>query len=171
MPQYNVLKPEHRIILKFVGLIDLQDLLNRTKSWLSKRQFEFHEYAYKAREPQLGELEMFWSGWRDDTEYIRVWVNLYIRLWDMQDVEVISKGKKSKRVKARMRINFRAHIETDYRRKWEGNRFFVTLRDFYEKNIIKPKLDDYKTKVELEVHSLIAFIRERLGMRPATPGS
>ena len=164
MPKYNVLEPQHRIIIKYEGLIDLKAMMKTAKEWFDKRQFEFHEYSYKGREPQLGELEMFWSGWRDDTEYIRVWINVYIRLWDLQDVEVIVGGEKKAMIKARMRINLRSHLETDYRHKWETSRFFVFLRDFYEKNIYKVKLHSYMDKEEEEVHELEELFKHKLNM-------
>ena len=164
MPKYNVMSPDHRIIIKYAGLIDMPFFLNQVKEWYTKRHYEFHEYSYKAREPQLGELELFWSGWRDDTDYFRVWVNLYIRFWDMEDVEVISKGEKKNMTKARMRINIRFHIETDYRRKWETSRFFVTLRNFYELNMILMKLYLYADKLEYEIPGFISHIKQALGM-------
>ena len=168
MPKYNILEPQHRMIVKYEGLIDLQKLLEKTKAWFDKSQFEFHEYSYKGREPELGELEMFWSGWRDNTEYLRIWINVYIRLWDMQDVEVISDGEKKQMTKARMRINLRSHIETDYRHKWETSRFFELLRDFYEKNIYKVKLDSVIDDTEGEIHSLELLMKNCLAMETNT---
>jgi len=156
--------PDERIVVKFSGLVDLDDALKKIKTWYEKKQFEFHEYSYKGRESQLGELELFWSGLRDDTEYFRTWINCYIRVWDMQDVEVISGGEKKQMTKARIRVNVRLHIESDYRHKWDSSRFFMFLRKFYENNMILMKIYIYADKLEYEVHSFISHIKRSFGM-------
>jgi len=163
MPKLNVMGPDARIIIKYSGLIDLQKVLEDIKKWYDKRQFEFHEYSYKSREKQHGGLEMFWSGWRDDTDYFRIWFHCYIKLWDNQDVEVISGGVKKKMVKGRMRINLRLVLETDYRHKWEGSRFFVLLRDFYDA-MIRMKIYGYADKTEWEMDGFVNYIKRSIGM-------
>lgn len=164
MPKYNVLAPDPRIMIKYSGLIDMNKLLTKIKGWYDKKQFEFHEFSHKAREPQLGELELFWSGWRDDTEYVRTWVNCYLRFWDMQEVEVIKDGVKKKMTKARCRINIRLHVETDYRHKWEKSKFYVMLRQFYEMNMFLMKLFFYADKLEYEIHDFVSQIKQSLNM-------
>jgi len=170
MPKYNIFAPEQRLVVKYKGLFDLQGLYSLIRSWYDKRGFEFHENLYKTHEPKTGNMEVFIKGFRHDTPYMQVWVDVIFRLWDLHDVEVIHAGKKKQMMKARLTIQIESWIETDYERKWEKSKFFVSLRDFYEKYIIKRKIEMYINKIEYEVHNFQNALKKELKME-ATGGA
>lgn len=164
MTRIAVLSPENYLFVKYKGIFDFDQLYKNTVKWFKKRSFEFHEYQLKERDPVIGETEYFWNGWRNDTEYIRVWVDVYLRMWDQSPVEVVKDGVKKKLLRARIRVNLEAWMETDYEKKFDQSQFFRTIRNFYETVIAKKKLDIYGDKVEYEVHDLAEHFKRQFNM-------
>lgn len=164
MTKIMVLRPEKYLFVKYKGIFDFDHLYRQTAKWFKKRSFEFHEYQLKERDPIIGETEYFWNGWRNDSEYLRVWIDVYMRMWDQSPVEVIRDGVKKNLLRARIRFNLEAWMETDYEHKFDVSPFYRTIRHFYESIIAKKKLEMYGDKVEYEVHDLAEMFKRELGM-------
>ncbi|MFH1848948.1 MAG: hypothetical protein ABH879_02060 [archaeon] len=163
MARYNIFGTDQRMILQYKGIFNFQKLYSMIAKWYQDRNYEFHETNYKMK-PDTEEMELYWQGWRDDTDYIRVTVDLYMHVWDLQDIEAIKNGKKLKMAKARFRVFFRGRIDTDAEGRWGGTPFFEALRDFYDKYIFKKRLDMYINKIENETHGFVEMFKKELGM-------
>lgn len=163
---YNVFDPERELRLMFDGPFDLSNLYTKCRSWFEKRQFEFHEFNYKHKKPMASgqEIQIKWLGFRNDSEYVRSEIRIWIHVWDLQTFDAIKDNKKVKMNKGRIRFSFDAFIVTDYRDRWEGSRFSLGLRDFYDKYLLKKKLDLWRTNLELETHKLHTHVKELLDM-------
>lgn len=165
--QYKVLSPQKYLFIKFKGVFDFEKVYNETAKWFKTRSFEFHEYQLKERDPTIGETEFFWQGWRDDTEWMRIWIDVYARMWDQTPVEVMQEGVKKTLLRARIRFVFDAWIETDYENRFETSKIFHSLRDYYDKVVYKKRIELYGDKIEYEVHELHELVKKTLGMEAA----
>jgi hypothetical protein len=160
----NPLGPDKRLTLKYKGIFDLQELYALIKKWYDDRKFEFHEYNYKAKQPSVGELDMFFRGYRNDSEWLRIWVEVYIKFWDLEDIEVIKEGRKTTMNRGRLRIYFEVDMEYDYENKFESSKFMEAVREFYVKFIWLRKFQVYADKIEYEVHGFSEQVKQFLNV-------
>ncbi len=85
----------------------------------------------------------------------------------MHDVEVVLRnGAKKKMTKGRIWVQLWGVIETDYHKLWEKSAFLAHLKSFYNKYVIRKRLegvwwDEMYYNIVLVLHALI---RERLKM-------
>lgn len=164
MPKENPLGPEQRLIVKYKGIFDLQELYALIKKWYDERKFEFHEYNYKAKQPSVGELDMYFRGFRKDSEWLRIWMVVYIKFWNLEEIEVIKEGKKAVMNRGRLRIYFEPDMEYDYENKFGSSKFFEMLRDFYVKYVWFKKYRLYADKIEYETHGFAEQVKQLLQM-------
>jgi len=161
----KVWEPNQEIIIKFKGLMDLEGLYKLIHDWYESRKFEYHETVFKDKaKPAGGEEEIRIKAFRNDTELMRVWINLYVHTFELKKVEVIKEGKKKLMENGRFRITIRVEFELDYENNWEKSKFSKVLFQFYVKNIILRKIQTYGDKIEYEAHGLHEAIKQWLGM-------
>lgn len=161
----NILGPaDDKLSLKYKGIFDLDGMLEMGRHWYEERGFEFHEHKFKAHELQHGEAYFYWTGFRNDTEFMRVWIELYFHFWDLEEVDVVQHGKKKTMKRGRMLIHFRPHIELDYKNRYGHSKFMVTLRDFYFKVIFLKRFQVYADKIEYEVHGFHEKFKQLLSV-------
>ncbi|MFH1590786.1 MAG: hypothetical protein ABIC95_02560 [archaeon] len=162
--KFNILDPDESLQVTYKGVFDLDTIYKELVEFYTSRSFEFHEYNYKAKDPTVGELEWYWQGWRNDTEFLRVWLNVYFHFEDMESVEVIKDGQKRKMVRGRVRARFRPFFELDYDRKFETSKFMEAVRHFYVQYIYRKKMLAYGDKEEYELHKFVEKLKKLLGM-------
>ena len=154
--------------IKFEGLFDIEGLYKFMRDWLSTRHFIFTESKYKHKLPSpLGaEIELEWSAWRKETEFVRYWIIINFHFWDMTEVEVIREGKKVKRNKARFEIVFGGDLEMDYQGRFEKTPFLKTLEQFYYKFIFtqNKEMGMYWDELYYLVYRLQTEVKKFLGM-------
>ena len=68
--------------------------------------------------------------------------------------------------KGRIWIEFKGHVLYDYAKRFEKNAFYSQLRNFYNKYIIKRRMDHWWWDVlwYREIHQLHNLVKERLKM-------
>ena len=138
----------------------MQGIYELIRKWYADRKFEFHETNYKAYQPHSGELAWYIQGFRNDTEFLRIWVEIYIRFWDLEDIEVIKDGKKAVMNRGRFRLYIEPDMEYDYEHKFESSKFTEMLRDFYFKYVWLKKFQVYADKIEYEVHGFAEKVKQ-----------
>lgn len=153
-------------MIRYKGVFDMDGLYKLLHKWVEKRGFEWHEPTFKDKHPQTGqEEEIVTLSYRNDTDFIRVWIIFYIHTNDMQDVEVVKDGKKVKMSKGRILISIGAQFEFDYEERWEGNKFQEALRHFMINYLFIRKIQTYGDKIEYEAHNAQEEIKKYFDMQ------
>ncbi|NOZ80195.1 MAG: hypothetical protein GXP63_00860 [DPANN group archaeon] len=161
----NILSPDEKLLLKYKGIFDLDEMLEMAQEWYHQRGFHFHEHKFKAQDLQQGgEAYFYWTGFRNDTEFLRVWVHLYFHFWDLEQVDVVKDKKKKTMMRGRMKVQFQGFIEIDYKNKYETSKFMETLREFYWKTIYLKRIQVYGDKIEYELHGFHEKFKQLLSM-------
>ncbi|MAE42662.1 hypothetical protein CMO93_02735 [Candidatus Woesearchaeota archaeon] len=155
--------------VQYKGVWDMQDLYEFVASFFSKSKFKFYEkkYIHKRPGPFGPETYHVWEARKDEEEYYRTLIDLFLHTYDTQDIEVTMKdGTKKTFTKGRLWIQIKGTIQLDYEKRWEEKAFYANLRNFYHKYVIWKKIeaiwwDKMHYTLFLRLHSLI---KERLKM-------
>ena len=161
--------PMNTSYFQYKGVWDMQDLYEFVASFFSRNKFKFYEkrLIHKRPGPFGPETYYIWEATRNEEEYYRFRINLFLHTFDTQDVEVVMKdGSKRAFTKGRLWIQFRGVVEMDYDKRWEDNTFYANLRNYYHSYVIKKKIegiwwDRMYYKIFLKLQSLA---KERLKM-------
>jgi hypothetical protein len=156
--------PKHQEADLFIyksGTFNLNAMYKEIRAWFGKNKFVPFEGVYKDKTSgYIGrELTDEWKASRKVTGYIRYWIYIEIKAWDIVDVEVQVGDKKVKKQKTRIRIEIKSEIVTDWEERFEENAFLRKIRAFYEKYILKKELE---TKYETELLTLTYDLHARL---------
>ncbi len=156
MPAMNV---------KFRGIFNFSEVMQSIKNWFKSYDYEFAEPTHKWKVPSEGvEAEIKMSGDRKMNEYVKYYINVSIRTWDMKDVEVIKDGQKTKLQEGKISIDIDGKLELDWQNRFSGNKFLQNLQDFYHKFIIKQDIGDrWEDDLLIKVMDLTKIIRTKIG--------
>ena len=94
-------------------------------------------------------------------------MDIILETFDLRDVDVVLKdGTKKKMSKGRLWVQIRGRVDVDYEGLWDKSAFLAQLKNFYNKYIIKKRIesvwwDQLQYKIVLALHALI---KERLKM-------
>jgi hypothetical protein len=132
-------EPTNKLTIKFNGIFDFNGLYKVAHDWIVNQNYYFEEklYKHKVPTPAGAEQDIMWEGWRKVNEYVRYWINVYIKLFDLKEIEVIKEGKKKKLYKARMFIEISGKVELDYSNRFGNSLFGIMLRNFMHKHVWK----------------------------------
>ncbi len=161
--------PDESIILKYSGIFDLSGLYKAIADWFIDYGFYLEEPVWKHKIPTPGgaEQEIGFDGWKKINEYVRYWVDLYIHMYDLVDVDVVKEGVKKKMNRAQIVMEFRAQVETDYSKRFE-TKFEMFIKDFMDKYLYKKDMDVIWTdQLYYITYKLHTKIKEFLGMETA----
>ena len=136
MPEYH---STYKLTIKFNGIFDFSGLYRVSHDWMINQGYYFEEklYKHKVPSPAGAEQDIEWEGWIKATEYIKYWIYMYIKLFDLKEIEVIKDGEKKKLYKARMIIEISGDVELDYTNRFGSSRFGLALRNFMHKHVWK----------------------------------
>ena len=94
-------------------------------------------------------------------------IEIYIHTYDAHDVEIVmADGKKENFTKGRIWIEFKGYVTYDPEKRWESKRFYARLRNFYNKYVIKKKMEGvwWDLLWYREIHRLVWLVKQRLKM-------
>ena len=162
------------VYVQYKGIFDMQDLYEAIADFLRQKKFKFYEKQNRLRRPSAfgAELAHNFEARRKVEDYYEFVVNINIETFDFKDVEVVLKdGTKKKMIKGRIWVQLYGTVVMDYEKIWEKGAFLAYLKSFYNKYIVKKKIegvwwDELQYKIVLRLHALI---KERLKM--ASEGS
>lgn len=157
------------VYIRYKGVWDMQDLYQSMVDWFRERKYKFHELIYKHKHPSpFGiERQYIWRAERKESEYLLFVVNIYFHTYDAHDTEVVmNDGSKQTFTKGRIWMEFRGYMEYDWEKRWEKTAFYTKLRNFYNKYVIKKKMEQiwWDQLWYREIHQLHALVKERLKM-------
>ncbi len=157
MPVNGNLPPQ---TIKYKGLFDFTQFIKTIRGWYGAGNFHLVEKKYKWKP---GELEVEMEGDTKYNEYFKYKIKVWIRSWDIKDVDVVKGGEKIKMQEGRLAIEVNGSYDLDYQNRFEGSKFLQGLRDFYHKYIIKQVIDDWYEDVALgKIFDLTGLIKEKL---------
>ena len=165
MPIENPDKLGTGATIKMNGIFDFKGLYHVMHDWFVDRGYYFEEtlYKHKVPSPAGAEQTINWSGWKKVNEFVKYWIKLYIKVWDMKQLEVVKNGEKKILTKARLRIFFEGEIEFDYAKRFSGNKFLQSLQDIYLNYIIKKDLQNiYEDQLWYVIYKLHRVTKEFL---------
>ena len=166
--RFSIWDPNQEIVVKYSGLMDMDGLYKKIVKWYHTRKFELEEKAFKDKGRVEGrEEEIKIDGFRNDTEMIRVWINIYAHTWEMNKVEVTVDGKKKIMEKGRFKITIRLDFELDYENRFTKTKFTRWLFKLYWRYLLYRRMLVYADKCEYEAHKLQELIKQHLGMEAA----
>jgi hypothetical protein len=117
------------MIVQKVGIIDLDGLYKTMQKWFYDNNYLFEEPTSRIRPgtPAGIELEYRWTAWRKVNAFVKFHVIVRIYAWDVKDMEVIKNGEKVKLTKCRIKINIDGHVEVDWQKRFQKNKFTKLL--------------------------------------------
>ncbi len=157
------------VYIQYKGILDMQDLYESIADFFHQKKFKFYEKQQRHRRPGPFGAEILhqFEARREVEEYYEWIVNIDIETFDMHDVDVVLKnGTKKKMTKGRIWVQLYGTVEMDYEKIWEKSAFLAKLKSFYNKYIIKKRIesvwwDELYYNIVLKLHALI---KERLKM-------
>ena len=163
-------KQQVPFIIRYDGIFDLDSLYKLIQKWFVDQGFYFEEVAFKHKVPSPAGAEQDYDfrGWRKISEYVKFNIRVFIKLYNLKDIEVIKEGKKKKLSKAVLKISIKGEMELDYKNRFEKNNFLKALRNFYNKYILKEEEGViggiYWDQLYYRLFKLHAAIKEHLDM-------
>ena len=157
------------VYLQYKGILDMQDVYETIADFFRQKKFKFYERQQRLRRPGPFGAEILhqFEAVRKVEEYYQWIVKINIETFDMHDVDVVLKdGTKKKMTKGRIWVQLSGVVEMDYEKIFEKNAFLAHIKGFYNKYIIKKKIegvwwDELYYKIVLRLHALL---KERLKM-------
>lgn len=155
---------DQELILWHKGICDIDKVYAECREWFERRRYQFYEHYYKQKAPTPAGEEVFikWTAFVNRTEYIRLQMDLFWHMWDVDPVEIVVDGKKHRAYKGRIKLTHRGKIVTDFKNYFERNAFQHMLREFLDKYIYRVKLTNLSTSFEIESHELLDLIRKNM---------
>jgi hypothetical protein len=159
--------PYHVLHIKYKGICDLKGLLKVVKEWMESKGLEVYESKTKQRMRPFGmESEYDLKGYRNLSEYYRIWIIVMFQIWDQVDVEVVKDGVKEKLTKCRLYIRIRGEGELDWTNRFENSPFQMQLRKFLNEKVLHHRYSSITwDQHHYKEHELLNVIKEYLNMQ------
>jgi hypothetical protein len=161
--------PTPAVYIRYKGVWDMQDLYLSMVDFFRKRKYKFHEkiYKHKSPSPYGVERQYIWSAEKREDQYMFFNIDIYFHTYDAHDVQVKMKDGTSKTMtKGRIWMEFKGHMAFDWEKRWENTPFFKKLRNFYNKYVIKKRMEQiwWDQLYYREIHQRHALVKQKLKM-------
>ena len=138
--------------IKYKGTYDWQGLYQMMWQWMVRHRYRVHEDRYREKHgsPLGGDLKMEMHGEKEVTDYIKYYIELYFRVYDLKEFDVVVNGKTKKMTNGRIWIRVKGHYQLDYSNRFKGNKFLEALGRGYDK--VQQKFIELKVEDDLHYH-------------------
>lgn len=146
-------------VLRKHGIYNFGAAHNAVKTWLRKHKYDFYEKKHYEKEPKSKYMELIWVAERYVNDYVKF--NIKVEIW-MRNAKPVEGGKMQGRVEFIFNSDMEKNVDIKGVKKFstaEKGNFMDFIREFYEKYIIKSRLEDLETKLFEETKDLIENIR------------
>jgi len=158
-------------LIKHRGFFNYSKLLQSVRHWYIDDDYEvldMPKFKQKYPSPTGTEYELEIHGEKKVTEYVKFHIDVFMRIYNLRDIEIIQEGKKIKLQDGQVQIEVRPILELDWQKRFSGpgwwGKFLQELDEFYRKYIIKYKIGDYwEDMVLIKGTQLARVIKEALG--------
>lgn len=151
--------------IKQTGIFSFKDFYSFIYDWLREENYDVFEKRYIEKvKGDTKDIEITWSAEREISDYFKFIITMDWLILGMKTIEVQKEGKKVKMESAALEIKFRAILVKDYEDRWENQPFWKFMRGFYERYIIKNRIDEYQVKLMEELEETIAQCKSFLAL-------
>ena len=156
-----------KMVVKKVGIVDLDGLYKVMQRWFYDNNYYFEEPTTRIRPGSAAgvEYEYKWIAWRKVNSYAKYWINVWIYVWDAKKIEVIKEGKKVELTKCRIEMEFDGWVELDWTKRF-NTKFEKFLFWFYNQLILRPEkiISLWWDELYYRVYKLQTITKEYLDM-------
>ncbi len=133
----------------YTGVLSFKELYLFCYRWITEETgLDLMETKYSEKIVSKGKnLEIFWDGTKDLTDYFRFKARIEFWTYNMEDTEINDGGVKIKANKGKVEIKVKAELIRDYKGKFERDAFRKFLRSIYEKWVIPSRVDQFKSDI------------------------
>jgi CRISPR/Cas system-associated endonuclease Cas3-HD len=152
--------------IKQKGIFGFKDFYEYLYSALVDEEYSVHETKYIEKILKDGsskDVEIFWTAKRTISGYVRFEIKLDWLILGMKKVKVKKDDREVSMESGSLEIRFSASLIKDPSNKW-NTPFFKILRKFYDKYIIRTRIEDYELKLYEHVNDIIANAKAYLAL-------
>ena len=151
--------------IKQTGIFEFKEFYRFCYSWLVDKGYFVVEKVYSEKVTPVGkEVEIEWEASRKISDYFRFVLKVKWRILGMKDVEVEKDGAKVGMNKGQPEIKVAAVLEKDYEGRWETSAFLKFLRGWYDKFIIRGRIELYEEKIFGDADEFLAQAKAFLAL-------
>lgn len=160
-----------KFTIKHRGFFTFNEVMDTIKSFFADNFYDsvkYEGYKYKIPSPAGAEYEIIIDASKKVNEYVKFGIRLFLRVFDMREVEIVQDGKKITTNEGKFHLEITSSRELDWQKRFEGygvfQPFISWLDEFFRKNILKYKVDDYwDDKHAADVIGLTKAVQNALG--------
>ena len=159
----NLLKTK---IKHYDSYFDFKETYRVLFEYLMDQGWDINEKTYKevAQAGGAKELEVEWECVRKVSDYFKFWMKVRFHSMGMTSVEVEVDGIKQKMNKGKLDIEIETALLKDYEDRWSGKPFFKFLRTFYDRYLIRERVEQYEEKLIIEMDEFVNQAKAYLAM-------
>ena len=159
----ETIKREQFPRIKFSGIFDWEELHGLMYGWFEEKKYDYFEEKNNRKLVTYGyERDFICHAEREETGYTRHDIDIQIRLFHAEDVEIIVDGEKKKKTKAGLLvIDIKPSIKLDWQDKWSSGTK-KKAASFFHKYIITGFILEQLDKVYYEAYKLHTEIKTLL---------
>ena len=147
------------------GLFDFKDIYEFAYNWLTDQNYDMFERKYVEKvKGESKDVEVKWEATKELSDYFRYVIEVQWVILGMKSVEVQQDGKKIKIDSGVIDLRFKASLVKDYESRWENHPFWKFLRGFYDRYIIRTRVEQYEERLLGEINEYIAEIKGLLAI-------
>ena len=149
------------------SIFAMDELYKNMFRWFSRNNYDFQEKEYFEQIMPGGDakkLEIAWIARRKISDYIRFVIEVKFLVAGLKSTEIEQDGVKRKIDSGDVEMRFTAKLERDYDKKWESNPVTQFLRDFYDKKIVRSRMEGYEVQLHEEIYALLSEIKAFLNL-------
>ncbi len=158
-------------MIKHRGFFDYSKVLHAIRQWYVDDDYDVLDmpsYKQKFPGPTGVEHELKIHGEKNVTEYVKFHMDVFMRVYNMRDIEIIQDGRKIKLQDGQILFNVTPSLELDWQKRFTGpepwKKFLEALDHFYRNYIIKYKIGDYwEDSALIKSGQLASVIKKTLG--------
>src|SRR3989338_6930539 len=103
------------------------------------------------------------------SSYFKNFLDIDAHVVYLQNVEIVSQGKKMMAQNGEIELFFRAKIESDYSGEWEKHWFLKYMKPIYEKRIIHDEIEKREKELLRDAYRIQAKVKQYLQLRTFVP--
>lgn len=160
------LDPLIKTKIKHNGIFDFRETYKILWDWLMDQNYDVNEKSYKENigAGNARELEIEWQAIRKVSDYFRFQIIAKWHIIGMTMVDVEIDGVKQKMNKGQFELEVKCILIKDYEDRWASKPFFKFLRTFYDKYLIKERVEQYEGKLIMEMEEFVAQAKSFLAL-------
>jgi hypothetical protein len=153
-------------IKHYNNLFDFKETYRILFEWLVDQGYDVNEKSYKESLQAGGakEIEVEWEATKKVSDYFKFWIKVKFHPMGMTSVDVEIDGVKTKMNKGLFDIEVECALMKDYEERWSTMPIFKFLRTFYDKYLIRERIEAYEGKCIQEMEEFVAQAKSYLAL-------